>query len=328
MARSANQKLKLLYLMGVLLEQSDEDHPLTIAQLIAYLAEKGISAERKSIYDDLEALRVFGLDIVQVKSHNTGYYVGCRRFDQAELKLLADSVQSSKFITNKKAASLIKKIGDLTSTHQGSILQRHIYVRNRIKSMSQSVYSNVDCISEAINDDRSIRFRYFEYAVDKERKFRRNGERYLASPFMLIWDDEKYYVLAWDEEAAMLKHYSVDKMTCIEITDQPRTGKDAFAQLDMSAYCRMEFGMFAGNEQQVVLRFANYLAGDVLDRFGKEISLEPCDEENFTVSVLVEVNPQFFSWLFAFGMDAEILLPAHVRREMRRRALDIADLCR
>ena len=212
MAKSANQKLKLLYLQKYLLEHSDENHPVTVADMIAYLAGHDISAERKSIYDDLEALRQFGLDIIKTSGRSTGYFVGERDFELPELKLLVDSVQSSKFITHKKTLSLIKKIESLASVHDAQLLQRQVYVRGRVKSMNESVYYNVDEISAAINADRSIKFKYFEYSVAKERRFRKNGAIYQVSPFALIWDDENYYLLGWDANAEMFKHYRVDKM--------------------------------------------------------------------------------------------------------------------
>lgn len=196
MPKSPNQKLKLLYLMQILLQRTDENHPMTVAEMISALAANDISAERKSIYDDLEALRLFGLDVVQVKGKNTVYYIGSRDFELPELKLLVDSVQSSKFITEKKTFSLIKKIENLASAYDAQLLQRQVYVRGRVKSMNESVYYNVDEISNAINADRVIRFQYFEYTVTKERRFRKDGALYEVSPFALMWDDENYYLLA------------------------------------------------------------------------------------------------------------------------------------
>lgn len=215
MPKSPNQKLKLLYLMEILLQQTDERHPMTVPEMIAQLAQRGVSAERKSIYGDLEALRTFGLDIVQTKSKTTGYYVGTRAFETPELKLLVDSVQSSKFITHKKTLALIKKIEGLASIYDAQLLQRQVYVHGRVKSMNESVYYNVDEISDAISRDRQIRFHYFEYTISKQRRYRKEGAFYVVSPLALMWDNENYYLLAWDAKAALRKHYRVDKMTDI-----------------------------------------------------------------------------------------------------------------
>ncbi|MBQ3055613.1 MAG: WYL domain-containing transcriptional regulator [Oscillospiraceae bacterium] len=319
MARSANQKLKLLYLAQYFHEMTDEEHPVSVAEIISYLGSLDIKAERKTIYDDIEALRMFGIDIVQVRGKTSGYYVGAREFELPELKLLVDSVQSSKFITQKKTLSLIKKIEALANRFDAQLLQRQVYVRNRVKSMNESVYYNVDEISAAITRDREIRFRYFEYDLKKERRFRKNGEFYTVSPFALMWDDENYYMLAWDKDAEMLKHYRVDKMTQISLCEAQRSGKDAFSAVDMSAYSKKVFGMFTGAETRVKLRFANHLIGPVIDRFGKDLFISPDGEEHFTVHLDVAVSPQFYAWVFGFGAEAEILAPESVRSEMKTR---------
>ena len=313
MAKSPNQKLKLLYLMRLFLERTDEAHPVTVPELIAALGQYGVSAERKSLYDDFEALRHFGLDIVQ----NGGkYYVGSRDFELPELKLLVDIVQSSKFITEKKTLSLIKKLEGLASVHDARRLQREVYVRNRVKSMNESVYYNVDEISGAIQQDRAIRFRYFEYTPRKERRFRRDGRFYEASPYALLCDDENYYLLAWDDAAKQMKHYRVDKMASISPKRTARQGKEAFQALDMSAYGKSVFGMFGGAAQQVRIRFAGHLAGAVIDRFGKEVVLAVEDETHFIATLPVVVSPQFFGWVVGFGAEAEVLSPPDVRQEL------------
>lgn len=325
MPKSSNQKLKLLYLMQFLLQKSDEEHPVTVHQIIEALETDGIKAERKSIYDDIEALRVFGLDIIQVRGKRCGYYVGSRDFELPELKLLVDSVQSSKFITHKKTLSLIKKIESLASVYDAQLLQRQVYVRNRVKSMNESVYYNVDEISGAITQDREIRFKYFDYTVGKERKFRKDGDWYEISPFSLMWDDENYYMLGYDSEAGQMKHYRVDKMTEISTTQRCRDGVAAFEAVDMSEYSKQIFGMFTGRIQNVRLRFASHLVGAVMDRFGRDVMIFDCGDEHFIINVEVAVSPQFYAWLFAFGTDAEILSPDNVKREMKERLLALAE---
>ena len=324
MPKSSNQKLKLLYLMQMLLERSDENHPLTVQDMIDELSQHDISAERKSIYADLEALQLFGLDIVRSKGKSTGYYIASRDFELPELKLLVDSVQSSKFITHKKTLSLIKKIEGLASVYDAQLLQRQVYVRNRVKSMNESVYYNVDEISGAISRDRIIRFNYFEFDVNKQRRYRHDGKVYEISPFALMWDDENYYMLGYDPEAEKLKHYRVDKMTNIESAETERSGKELFAGMDMSSYSKQVFGMFTGSEQTVKLRFENRLAGAVIDRFGKEVMLIPDGEEHFTVSADIAVSPQFYAWVFGFGTAVEILSPDSARQELAQLAKSVS----
>lgn len=326
MAKSANQKLRLLYLMRYLQRQSDEQHPVGMADILSELESLGIPANRKTIYDDLESLRLFGLDIVAVKSSGVGYYIASRDFELPELKLLVDSVQSSKFITQKKTASLIRKIEGLASVHEGQFLQRRVYVHNRVKTMNESVYYNVDEISGAIARDRAIRFRYFDYAPDKSRVFRRDGAWYQVSPFALMWDDENYYLLAWDEGSKSLRHYRVDKMVNITAREEARRGKEAFAAVDMSSYSETVFGMFTGDVQPVRLRFARHLAGAVIDRFGRDAMLTPDGEEHFLVTARVAVSPQFYAWVLGFGNEAEILGPAPVREGLREQLNEILSL--
>ena len=319
MAKSPNQKLKLLYLCQYLLRQSDEDHPVTVARMIDYLARQDIAAERKSIYDDMEALRLFGLDVQAVRVGSaTGYFIGQRQFQLPELKLLVDSVQSSKFITEKKSLELIGKLESLASEHQGRELNHQVYVRGRIKTMNESIYYNVDEIHAAIDGDRAITFRYADWGVDKRRVWRRGGKAYAVSPWALMWDNENYYLIAYDAQAGHIKHYRVDKMSAIAQTGEPRQGAEAFARLDMTAYSDTHFGMFSGDVQPVRICFENALAGAVVDQFGTDVNLVPQDAEHFSVTVNVAVNVQFFGWLCGFGARARLLGPAPAVEELRR----------
>ena len=223
--------------MNYLLQNSDEEHPITVNQMIQYLESNGIAAERKSIYDDIEALRTFGMDIEECKRGRVfGYYVASRTFELPELKLLVDSVQSSKFITHKKTASLIKKIETLASVHSAQLLHRQVFVKNRIKTMNESIYYNVDEIHNGISNNRKIRFLYFEYNVAKERQYRHGGAYYVVSPFAMTWDDENYYLVAYDSEAGIIKHYRVDKMEKISTLDEERDGQEVYQALDMAVY--------------------------------------------------------------------------------------------
>ena len=318
MARSSYQKLKPLYIMNYLLQNTDEDHPVTVNQIISYLDSQGISAERKSIYSDIEALQYFGLDIVQSGSgRSCGYYIAHRTFELPELKLMVDSVQSSKFITHKKTAALIKKIETLASIHEAQLLNRQVFVKNRIKTMNESIYYNVDEIHNGISKNKKIRFLYFEYNVQKERQYRRNGAYYVVSPFALTWDDENYYMVAYDSDAAMIKHYRVDKMEKISILEEDRDGLEAYQALDMAIYARKTFGMFTGKEEHVVLRFENHLVGAVLDRLGRDVFIVPDGPDHFTVRTDVIVSPQFFAWVTGFGTSAQVIGPGHVVEAMK-----------
>lgn len=327
MARSSNQKLKLLYIMDYLLRNSDEDHPVTTAQIIQHLEQNGISAERKSIYDDIQALQLFGLEVDPVGSgRSSGYYVASRTFELPELKLLVDSVQSSKFITRKKTASLIKKIEKLASIHEAQLLNRQVFVKNRIKTMNESIYYNVDEIHNGISTNHKIQFLYFEYTITKERHYRHDGAYYVVSPFALTWDDENYYMVAYDSNAQMIKHYRVDEMEKISLLEEARDGQEAYAALDLAVYARKTFGMFTGEEISVKLRFENHLVGAVLDRLGQDVFLTPDGPEHFSIRTDVVVSPQFFAWIYGFGASAQILSPASVVDQMREHTHSVAAL--
>lgn len=318
MAKGNNQKLKLIYLMKILLEKTDEAHSITMEEILASLRAYGISAERKSIYADIEALRLYGLDIVGEQRNRTYYYaVAQRQFELAELKLLVDAVQSSKFITARKSHQLIKKIEALASMYEASQLQRQVYVTERIKTMNESIYYNVDSIHSAINANAQIRFQYFQWTVEKQMELKKDGAFYQVSPWALSWDDENYYLVAYDAAAGEIRHYRVDKMLKIGQCAQPREGKELFERFDMGVYARKMFGMFGGEEQYVTIRFPNRLAGVVIDRFGKEISLRRLDGEYFTIHVEVALSRQFLAWVIGLGEDVQIISPQSVVERMQ-----------
>ena len=317
MPKASSQKLKILYVMEFLLRNSDEEHPVSISQIADYLEAHDIPAQRKSLYDDIEALRKYGLDIIQTNRGKVyGYYIASRDFELPELKLLVDSVQSSKFITRKKTSDLIRKIERLASIHDAHLLQRQVYVHNRIKTMNESIYYNVDAIHNGISQNRKIKFKYFDLTVAKERSYRKDGEFYVMSPYALTWDNQNYYLVAFDSDAGIIKHFRVDKMTDISMIDEPRDGQEAYKALDMAEYSKSIFGMFSGKPEPVRLRFNNQLVGSVLDRLGHDIMLIPDGDDHFTVTADVVVSPQFFAWVFGFGDMAQILGPNEVKDRM------------
>ena len=253
--------------MKILMEETDELHPLTIKELVTKLDQYNIQAERKSLYNDIENLRSFGIDIEKNNARACAYYVANRSFELPELKLLVDAVQSSKFITHKKSTELIHKIGQLTSVYEARQLKRQVYITNRIKTVNECIYYNVDYIHNAIAQDKQITFQYFEWVVDfqqpeKVRKqFRKNGEFYCVSPWALSWDDEKYYLVAFDSATNQIKHYRVDKMSSIALLEQPRQGKECFQQFDLAVYSQKVFGMYGGKEEKITLKLKNSLVG-------------------------------------------------------------------
>jgi predicted DNA-binding transcriptional regulator YafY len=320
MPRTGGQKLKLLYIYKLLYENSDEEHVLSTTDLIGMLANFGITAERKSVYDDIEALISFGVDIVTVKGQNAGYYIGQRVFELPELMLLADAVASSRFITEKKSAELIGKITSLTDKWHAGKINRQIYTLSRTKNPNEQIYYNIDRISEAISRNRQITFKYFEYNTDKQVVYRRGGSRYTASPYALYWDDEFYYMIAYYGRYGKIVNFRADKMEKIEILEEPRIGEARKEGFDPAAYAKTLFSMFAGETERVKLEFSNQLIGVALDRFGYDISVEKRGDDRFAIVVDVAVSPTFLGWLFQFGDNVRILSPESLIRRMKNEA--------
>lgn len=317
MAKSEKQKQKLLYIAKYLMDHTDENHAVSTPKLIEYLNSQGIKAERKSIYNDIDTLKDFGMDIIRSEEHRGGYILASREFELAEVKLLIDLVQSSKFITEKKSRELIRKLESQVSQYDAKAMQRQVQVIGRSKTINETIYYNVDMIHAAISQNVRIRFHYFEWDSSKKMKLRREGAFYEVSPWKLTWDDENYYLMAFDEEAGVIKHYRVDKMLDMTLTQMERLGKAVFEKIDMASYAKKTFSMFAGEEKTIRLLCHNSLIGVIVDEFGTEAAIRKEDEEYVMARMDVAVSPQFFGWLAGLGERVEIVAPADVREKYK-----------
>ena len=319
MPKGTNQKFKLYRLAQIMLEKTDDEHYITMPEILSALESYGVTADRKSIYNDLRDLDVLGIEVegepVGGRYH---YHVLNRPFELPELKLLVDAIQSSKFITERKTNALIKKLEQLVSQYEAVKLQRQVYVSGRIKTMNESIYYTVDAIHNAISENKKIRFQYYQWNVKKEMELRHSGAFYHISPWGLSWDDENYYLVGYDSEADTLKHYRVDKMLHIQMSDEKREGQEHFERLNMADYAKKSFGMFGGKEQKVKLLVKNELAGVMIDRFGKDIMMIPKEEKYFTVNVDVHISNQFLGWVFSLGDGVKIISPDEVVDQMKQ----------
>ncbi len=326
MPKGNNQKLKLLYLARIFMEETDEGHGLTMPELISRLDEYGVQASRKTLYLDLEELRHFGLDIVAQPFRNIcTYHLASREFELAELKLLVDSVQSAKFITEKKSRQLIRKLESLASSHEARMLQRQVLITGRVKTMNESIYYNVDKLHTAIHSNSIIRFHYFQWDVHKNMQLRHDGAWYVVSPWALARNDENYYLVGYDAASDRIKHYRVDKMLHISLENQPRQGQERLKDFDPASYSRRLFGMFGGREVKVTLEAENRLAGIIIDRFGKDVRLIPRDDTRFTVTVDVAVSGQFLGWITGLGEGIRVVGPPEVVAQMRATAARLTE---
>lgn len=326
MAKGTNQKRKLLYLAQIFSEETDEDHGLTLAEIAQRLSRLDINAERKTLYQDFEELRRFGMDIcTNQEGKSFRYFLGSRTFQLPELKLLVDAVQSSRFITEQKSRELIKKLETLTSRSNANQLQRQVLIAGRIKTMNESIYYNVDGLHTAIAKERQIQFRYFRWGPDKTMILRHNGELYTVSPWHLCWDDENYYLVAYDSASGRIKHYRVDKMKNITITDLPRDGAETMEHLDLTVYTRRLFGMFGGEPIRVTLEGDDDMINVLIDRFGDEIPLSRTDGDRVETRVDVAVSPQFLGWVASFGGKLTVTSPPSVKEQMRTLARKLSE---
>ena len=316
MAKSEKQKLKLLYIMKILMEQTDEEHPMPMSVLLEKLAREDIKAERKSIYSDVSYLQDFGLDIVYNSSRDkNGYYIASREFELPECKLLVDAVTASKFITASKSKVLVEKLESLVSRHQAHQLKRLVVSPDRIKNENESIYYRVDGIHKAMQENKQITFQYLEWNLKKNLVPRKGGLVYQISPWALLWDNENYYLVGYDHDAEIIKHFRVDKIGPMELLEEKREGYEAFTKCNIHDYSTKTFGMYGGKEEKVTLQFPNSLVGVVLDRFGKDVSLQKIDAEHFAVHVTVAVSSQFFGWLAGIGNQAIITSPEEVKKQ-------------
>ncbi|MBR4949144.1 MAG: WYL domain-containing transcriptional regulator [Clostridia bacterium] len=320
------QKLKLLYLVKIFQEKTDEEHPITIEEIISSLSFYDITAERKAIYSDIKSLQDFGYDIISVRGKKFGYYLASRDFQLAELKLLADAVSSARFITKKKSDALIKQIGQQASIHQARYLQRQIGLSGRIKTFNEKIYYNVDKIHESIADNRDIEFLYFDYNAKKEKVYKRDGAVYRCSPYSLHWEDGNYYLIAYYPVYDRIVHFRVDKMENINITEEKR--KDiheikGFEKADITNYENKLFSMFSGDEIAVKLKVDNSLAGVMIDKFGMDSNIIKADENSFYLMTKVVIGEPFWGWLFQFGNKVELISPEK-ERNIYREKLNLA----
>lgn len=317
MSKSSNQKLKLWFLYRILFENTDEDNPMTMPQIIEELERYGVSAERKSVYSDIELLVNAGVDIVAEKRDKYVYYMGSRDFQLAELKLLVDCVQASKFITAKKSSELISKLEGLASKNQATELQRQVYISDRVKNFNEKIYYNIDVLHNAVNSKRKISFKYYRYNTVNEKKFRNDGNDYIASPYAMIYSDDNYYLLAHYPKYDGITHFRVDKMTDIKITEEmcEDINSVAGANFNVADYTKKVFNMYKGKTETVTFLCDESILSVVMDKFGDRVHIRKENEQQYSVTVKADISPTFFSWVFMLGENIRLISPENVVNE-------------
>lgn len=320
MPKSSNQKLKLWYLYRILFENTDENNPMTLGQIITELGRYDISAERKSLYNDIELLVIAGVDIVREKRDKFVYYIGSREFQLAELKLLVDCVQASKFVTAKKSGELIGKLEGLASKHQATQLQRQVYIHERVKNFNEKIYYNIDFLHNAVNLNKKISFKYYRYNTVNDKKYRNDGNEYVVSPYAMIYSDDNYYLLAHYPKYDGVTHFRVDKMTNIKILDEKSEDVKSVTNesFSLAEYTKKVFNMYKGKTETVSFLCDESIISVVIDKFGDNIHLRKENEEEYAVTIKADVSPTFFSWVFMLGNKIKIISPQNVVEEYRK----------
>lgn len=331
------QKAKLLYLARMFFQETDENHGLTMPQIVEYLEERGVSAERKALYRDIGVLRAFGLDIAAKPTRPVEYALVKRTFSKTELALLTDAVQSSRFLTERQAAKLVSSIKTLASRHDAKALSKQVHVEGRIKMQNDSVFRNVDVIQEALRRRRKVAFRYFKYDVSLRERMQRDGRRYCETPLALIYSDGCYYLVAYNDKHASLVHYRVDRMRSLLCTEERAASNDVTRSFDAAAYQGTLFSMFGGARRSTTLLVHESVMGGIVDRFGKNVASAPAPDaaqandagapagEWARVSVTVVESPAFFAWLARFGTKVRIEKPSELAQAYRAYLEDIAN---
>lgn len=326
MAKRPNQTKKIPLIIKMLREETDDEHGLSMSQIIERLAEQGVEAERKSIYRDFEVLRDCGYDVIKRPGRPTEYALGEREFQYPELLLLVDAVQGSRFLTKRKSQQLLQRVKGLTSVHQAEALERHVHVERRIRTQNESVYYNVDAIQEAIAARKKVAFRYFRHDVNQRKVYGKDGGTYHETPVHLVYSDGYYYLISFNDTHDDFVRYRIDRMSHIQVLDEPATRNDRIANFDVEEFALQAFGMFGGDKVRVTVEFEESAIDQILDRFGREGAIIiPQPDGTGHATFTVRKSNVFFGWLAGFGTRARIIAPTALAEEFREFLLDIAE---
>ena len=317
-----NNKTRILLILDILKKNTDEDHALKAADILERISAEGLKCDRKTLYDDINSLMDAGVDIIH--EPGGGYKLLSRDFEDVEIRLLVDAVYSSKFISSQKTKVLAGKLKTLTSESQASSITRQIYSSDS-KTPNEDVLYNVDSLSRAIQDNKQVSSEYLVWGANKKLVTKGDKIRIL-SPWALIWQDQNYYLMAYDDAAGKMKHFRVDKMRNVSVTDSLRKGREEFESLDMSEYLESTFSMYGGKQETVTLDFPEELIGIAYDRFGTDVKQRPGDKGRILVRTKCYVSNQFYGWLSGLGGDVKLVSPDSVVSSYRSFLKDLIKL--
>lgn len=317
--RSSGQGVKLLYIRDYLYAHATKEHPKNATHIKKFLATKQIEAHEKTIYNDILRLQTDFNVPIEYDAKHWGYYITTPIFEPYELRLMVDSIQSSKFITQKEANTITQKISGLADIYTKESLNRVAYVADRVRSKNDRVVKDADRIHSAIAQNRKIGFRYFHYTPNKDnpRKFSKSGDMYIVSPYALLWDNGNYYLYAYTDKGKF-RTFRIDRMEAISHPLMAeREGEKEFNASQITSREYKVFQMYHGDQMKVRVRFSNHLADAVIDQFGKSVLLIPDGEKHFVATLPVEISPPFWAWISTFGKGAKVLHPEEAVNKMR-----------
>ena len=319
MARDNYRKVKLLKLLELLRQHTDEQNPMTTAQICAAMDEMGIPCDRRIVTQDVANLNELGYEIMsQMVGHEKAYYVADRSFSVPELKILIDAVHASSFITEKKSAELIEKLSDLAGSHRAEVLKRNMVCFNTRKHSNEKILNTIDALEEAILTQKKVIFLYFNLDENGNRVYRRDGHHYVVEPVALVFNEDNYYLMCYSSRHDSTSNYRVDRMDGVALIDEPCCEKAISLRDEVASYTEQAFKMFGGQPEDVVLEFDRALIGVVYDKFGEAVRMMPSGENKIVATVKVRIRPTFWGWLFQFGTQMRILSPADLTEEYSR----------
>ncbi len=301
---------KILLILKYLWKNTDEENTVSIVDIIRHLSEHGFSSDRKTVAKYIDTLTDFGIDIVKIRKTQNRYFIGTRHFEAPEVKLLIDAVQSSRFITKQKSKELIKKLSAFVAPNQASVLKRHLYFDSRVKTNNEAIYITSDSIQTAIAEKKKISFQYFDYSIDGKQKLRHHGEKYLVSPFDLIWSNDTYYLVGFHDKKEIVAKFRVDRIKNLIVTGIKTVPKPK--DYSVAEFFLQEFSMLHGDKCIVTLLCQNDLINSIIDRFGVDIKTTVVDDDHFTVTVPVNLSNIFYGWVFSSAGKMKILFPQKV----------------
>lgn len=324
MAQENWQKIKLLKLIDLLRQETDEEHPLTTMQICSHMEAMDIPCDRRTLSKDIALLNEMGIEIQwNWIGKEKGYFTEDRSFSVPEIKILIDAVQAASFITPTKTGELIDKIADLGGSNRASILKSNLVCFNTRKHTNESIYYNVDAIEQALQNQKKIIFRYFDLGANGKKVHRRDGHHYVVEPVALVFNEDNYYAVVYSSKHNSTANYRVDRMDAVEVIDEPISEKALELRSSIGEYTEQAIKMYGGNQTAVVLEFNSKLAGAVYDRFGESTNMMPAGDDKLVATIRVQLSPTFWGWLFQFGSQMRVISPDAVIDEYKNRATEL-----